>query len=45
MIVAEIVGDKLIMRALKLRVVDVNPKIIEKILREEYELERKINMR
>jgi antitoxin MazE len=40
MIVAEVMGDKLVMRALKPKVVDVDPKIVEEILREEYELEK-----
>ena len=33
------------MRALKPEVVDVDPKLVEKILREEYELEKKRYMR
>ncbi len=38
-VVAEVVGDRLILRALKPRVVDVDPELIEELLREEYDLE------
>lgn len=40
-VVAEIEGDKLVLRALEPRIVDVDPKLVEEALREEYELERK----
>lgn len=39
-IIAEVVGDRLILRALKPRVVDVDPKLVEELLREEYGLEK-----
>lgn len=39
-VVAEVVGDRLVLRALKPRVVDVDPKLVEELLREEYSLER-----
>ncbi len=34
-VVAEVVGDSIVLRALKPKVVDVDPKIIDEILREE----------
>ncbi len=40
-VVAEVVGDKLVLRALKPRVVDVDPELIEGLLREEYNLEKR----
>lgn len=39
-VIAEVVGEKLILRALKPKVVDVDPEILEKLLREEYNVER-----
>ena len=42
-VMVDIAGDKLILRALKPKVVDVNPEVVENILREEYNLERKRN--
>ncbi len=39
-VIAEVVEDKLILRALKPKVVDVDPEIVEEILREDYELEK-----
>ena len=39
-VIVEVHGDELILRALKPRVVDVDPGIVEELLREEYELER-----
>ena len=44
-VVADVIGDKIILRALKPRVVDVNPEVVEKLLREEYGLERKRYLR
>ena len=38
-VIVDVVGDRLILRALKPKVVDVNPEIVEKILSEEYSLE------
>ena len=40
-VIADVVGDKLVLRALKPRVVDVDPEVVEKFLREEYSIERK----
>lgn len=39
-VIVEVVGEKLIMRALKPRVVDVDQEVLEKLLREEYDMER-----
>ena len=39
-VVAEVIGERLVLRALKPRSVDVDPKIVEKILREKNSLER-----
>ena len=39
-VVVEVVGNELVMRALKPRVVDVDPELVERFLREEYDLER-----
>jgi len=39
-LLAEVVGDKIVMRVLKPRVVDVDPGVVEEVLREEYELEK-----
>jgi hypothetical protein len=39
-VIAEVVGDKVILRALRPRVVDINPEFVEELLREEYELEK-----
>lgn len=39
-VVAEVVGEELVLRALKPMVVDVDPEVVEKILREEYDLEK-----
>lgn len=39
-VVAEVSGDKVVLRALKPKVVDVDPGIVEKLLREEYSLEK-----
>jgi antitoxin MazE len=39
-VIAEVVGDKLVLRALKPKVVDIDPRIVEEILQEEYSLER-----
>ncbi len=38
-VVAEVVGDKLVLRVLKPKVVDVDPGLVEELLREEYGLE------
>ncbi len=38
-VVVEVVGDALVLRALKPRVVDVDPGLVEELLREEYRLE------
>ncbi len=40
-VLAEVVGRKVVLSALKPKVVDVNLELVEKILHEEYELERK----
>ena len=40
-VIVEVKGDKLVMRVLKPKIVDVNPNLVEKLLKEEYELERK----
>ncbi len=40
-VIVEVNDGELIMRALKPEVVDVDPKLVEKILREEYELEKR----
>ncbi|MEL9908032.1 MAG: AbrB/MazE/SpoVT family DNA-binding domain-containing protein [Desulfurococcus sp.] len=39
-VIVEVVGEELVMRALKPRIVDVDPEIAERLLREEYDLER-----
>ena len=39
-VVVEVIGDKLLLRALKPKVVDVNPEVVDKLLYEEYGLER-----
>lgn len=39
-IVAEVAGNRLILRALKPKVVDVDPELVKELLREEYDLER-----
>lgn len=39
-VIAEVVGEKLVLKALKPRVVDVDPGVVEKFLSEEYGLER-----
>ncbi len=38
-VIVDVVDDKLILKALKPKVVDVDPEVVEKILREEYGLE------
>lgn len=38
-VMAEVVGDKLVLRALRPRVVDVDPEVIGRLLREEFDLE------
>ena len=38
-VIAEVLEDKVVIRALKPRVVDVNPEIVEEILSEEYSVE------
>lgn len=38
-VVVDVVGDRLVLRALKPRIVDVDPKVVEELLREEYRLE------
>ena len=40
-VIVEVEKGKLVMRVLKPRVVDVDPGLVEKLLREEYELERR----
>jgi len=40
-VVVEVVGGRLVMRVLKPKVVDVDPGLVRKLLREEYELERR----
>ncbi len=40
-VIVEVKGDKLVMRVLKPRVVDVDPSLVEELLREEYELEER----
>ena len=40
-VIVEADRDKLVLRALKPRIVDVDPGIVEEFLREEYELEKK----
>ena len=37
-VIVEVEKDRLVMRVLKPRVVDVDPGLVEKLLREEYEL-------
>jgi antitoxin MazE len=39
-VVAELVGDKLVIRALKPKIVDVDPEIVERLLGEEFSLEK-----
>jgi AbrB family looped-hinge helix DNA binding protein len=38
-VIAEVVGDSLVLRALKPKMVDVDPKLVEKLLREEDKFE------
>jgi len=38
-VIAEVVEDKVVIRALKPRVVDVNPEVVEEILGEEHRVE------
>ena len=38
-VVVEVLGDKLVMRALKPLVVDVSPELVERVLREERDFE------
>lgn len=40
-VLAEVVGDRLVLRALRPRVVDVDPEAVEELLREEFDLERR----
>ncbi len=40
-VITEVKGDKLILWVLKPKVVDVDPVYIDKLLREEYEVEKK----
>ena len=40
-VIVDVVGDRLVLRALKPKVVDVDPEVVKKLLREEYCLERK----
>lgn len=40
-VIAEVRGDKIILRSLKPKVVDVDPVYVEELLREEYEVERR----
>ena len=44
-VVAEVSGDRVVLRALKPKVVDVNPKIVEKLLHEESRREKGKYMR
>ena len=39
-VVIDAIGNQLILRALKPKVVDIDPEVVEKILREEYDLEK-----
>ena len=39
-VIAEVRDDKLVLRGLKPTVVDVSPAYVQKLLREEYEMER-----
>ena len=39
-VVAEVVGEVLVVRALRPKVVDADPEVVEKLLREEFDLER-----
>jgi antitoxin MazE len=39
-VIAYVVGDRLVLRALKPRIVDVDPEVVERILSEERGLER-----
>lgn len=39
-VIVEVEKDKLILRVLKPKVVDVDPSLVKKLLREEYDLER-----
>lgn len=39
-VVAEVSGDVIVLRPLKPRIVDVSPEVVEKLLREEYGLEK-----
>jgi len=38
-VIAEVIGDSLVLRALKPKIVDVDPSLMEGLLREEYEFE------
>lgn len=38
-VIAEVIGDSLVLRALKPKMVDVDPKLVEKLLREEDKFE------
>ena len=38
-VIAEVVGDSLVLRALKPKIVDVDLSLVEELLREEYEFE------
>ena len=38
-VVAEVIRDKIVLRPLKPKIVDVSPEVVEKLLREEYYLE------
>ena len=40
-VIVEVEGDKLVLRVLRPRVVDIDPDLVEKLLREEYELEKR----
>ena len=39
-VIVEVEGDKLVLRVLRPRVVDIDLNLVEKLLREEYELEK-----
>ncbi|MCE4607222.1 MAG: AbrB/MazE/SpoVT family DNA-binding domain-containing protein [Desulfurococcales archaeon] len=39
-VIASVVGDKAVLRALKPKIVDIDPDIVDKLLHEEYELEK-----
>jgi AbrB family looped-hinge helix DNA binding protein len=38
-VIAEVVGNSLVLRVLKPKIVDVDPSLVEELLREEYEFE------